>query len=367
MKKVKTALAMLLAMMMLMTGCATTQPTASPSPSAATPSPATAPSTTPTSAEPSPTASEAAPIDMSGVTLRVQYTFPADSNLLGLAGLDNTPYKLELVKYTGSDLALQAIATDNLDLARSSEIPPLYAALTEGGGNFSIVAVEKMYMGKQALIIAPESPIKSVADLKGQKVGYVKSTSAQYFLEVMLEQAGLQWSDIQPTPLSPSDGLAALLGGEISAMALYGNQVTACEQAGGSVLQDATSLLSGNTLWEANNLSLKDPAKCAAIVDYLQRTEKLEAWIRDNHEAYANVMADKYYGMTVPDFIKYLEAGEAVRENHVFITTDEDIAALQSVSDAFLKMGALEKEVKVAPLFTDQLSADIQAALDAVK
>ena len=83
------------------------------------------------------------------MTLRVQYTFAADSKLLDMAGLANTPYKLELISYTSSSLALQAIASDNLDLARSSEIPPLYAALTNGGGNFSFIANEKMYLGYQ--------------------------------------------------------------------------------------------------------------------------------------------------------------------------------------------------------------------------
>lgn len=362
MKKLKIAFAMIMAIMMLLTGCATTAtPTMSPSPSAA-PSEAASASTEATPAE-----SSAAPIDMSGVTLRVQYTFPADSNLFGLAGLDDTPYKLEFYSYTGSNLALQAIATDNLDLARSSDIPPLYAALTEGGGNFNIVAVEKMYLGKQALIIGPESPIKTVADLKGQKVGYVMATSAQFFLAKMLEEAGLAWGDIEAINLSPSDGLAALLGGEIAAMAVFGNQITACEQAGGSVLQWADKILSGNTYWEANIQSLKDPAKAAAIVDYLQRTEKLEAWIRENHQAYAEVMADKYYGMTVPDFIKYIEAGEAVRQNHVFAYVDADIAALQDVSDVLFETKALEKEVDVAPLFNDILSADITAALSAIK
>jgi sulfonate transport system substrate-binding protein len=360
MKKAKIAMAMILALMMVLTGCATTQ-------SATSPSPSVEPSATPTSAEPTADDTSESPVDMSGVTLRVQYTFPADSNLFALAGLDDTPYKLEFYSYTGSNLALQAIATDNLDLARSSDIPPLYAVLAESDSNFSVVAVEKMYLGKQALIIAPESPIESVADLKGQKVGYVMSTSAQYFLAKMLEEAGLAWGEVETINLSPSDGLAALMGGEIAAMAVFGNQITACEQAGGSVLQDATPILSGNTYWEANKLSLKDPAKAAAIVDYLQRTEKLEEWIRTHHQEYADVMADKYYGMTVPDFIKYLEEGEAVRENHVFSYTETDITALQDVADILYATKALEKEIDVATMFSDQLSADIQTALDAIQ
>lgn len=355
----KLTFALVMAITLILTGCATTT---SPAPSASPSATASA------STEPSATPSTAAPIDMSGVTLRVQYTFPADSNLLELAGVGDTPYTLELISYAGgSALALQAIATDNLDLARSSEIPPLYASLAEGGSNFNIVAVEKMYMGRQALIIAPESTIKSIADLKGQKVGYVASSSAQYFLQKMLENAGLSWTDIETINLSPADGVSALLGGDIVAMATFGNTITACEAAGGSVLAVADDILSGNTLWEANSLSLQDPAKCAAIVDYLQRTEKLESWIRSHHQEYAEIMADKYYGMTVPDFITYLEAGEKTRENHVFAFVDTDISALQDVSDTMFKIGALEKQVDVKPMFSDILNADITTALNSIK
>ena len=183
----------------------------------------------------------------------------------------------------------------------------------------------------------------------------------------MLEQAGLTFKDIEVVNLSTADGLSALMGGSISAMATFGNTVTACVQNGGKVLQSADNVLSGNTFWEANNKSLQDPAKCAAMVDYLKRTEQLEAWIRSNHQTYADKMADKYYGMKVPDFIKYLENGEKVRENHVIVYSDADIKALQDVADTFFKIGAIEKQVDVKPLFNNKLSNDLAAALKTLK
>lgn len=361
-KGIRIAFAMIMSSLMLFAGCSSS----SSSPSSSTSSAPAATTASASASAPAASASAEKTVDMSGVTLRVQYTFPADSKLLELAGLSTTPYKLELISYTGSNLALQAIASDNLDLARSSEIPPLYASLTNGGGNFSIIANEKMYLGYQALVVGPDSTIKSVADLKGQKVGYVQQTSSQYFLAKMLSQAGLSWSDVQAVNLSTADGLSALMGGQIAAMAEYGNTVTACVKSGGKILQSADNILSGNTYWEANKKSLQDAAKCAAMVDYLKRTEQLEAWVRTHHQEYADKMADKYYGMTVPDFIKYLEAGEKIRENHVLVYTDADISALQDISDTFSTIGALEKKVDVKPLFDSKLSTDITAALKSI-
>ena len=65
----------------------------------------------------------------------------------------------------------------------------------------------------QELITGPKSKasIHTVADLKGKKVAYVKSTTAQYFLFKMLEKAGLSWNDIEALPMSTSDSLSAVL------------------------------------------------------------------------------------------------------------------------------------------------------------
>ncbi len=66
----------------------------------------------------------------------------------------------------------------------SSQIPPIFASLSNNGGNFKIVAIRKGSTLDQELITGPKSKasIHTVADLKGKKVAYVKSTTAQYFL-----------------------------------------------------------------------------------------------------------------------------------------------------------------------------------------
>lgn len=341
-RTIKSSIAAVAAIALLLTGCSTA---------------GSQPASSATSATTS--ASSSSKLDLSGVTLNVWSNTYA--NVLKAAGVDNFPYKVNLQTYTGGQLALQAMAADQLDLAQTSEIPPLFASLSNGGGNFKIIATVESNNLNQALIIGPNSKIKSVADLKGKKVGYIQATTSQYFLLKMLKEAGLTWKDITPVNLSPSDGLAALLSGSIQAFAVYGNQITADLQQGGKVLESAETILSGNYLYEASATSLKDPKKAAAIADYIGRMEKLNFWIRGHYDEYATLVADKF-GMTKDAFIAYQKKGDAARKAHIRATTDKDLASLQDVADTFNGVGILEKKVAAKSLYSDQLADQITAA-----
>ena len=48
-----------------------------------------------------------------------------------------------------------------------------------------------------AILVQPDSPLKTLADLKGRRVALQKGSSAHYLLVRALEKAGLQWADIR--------------------------------------------------------------------------------------------------------------------------------------------------------------------------
>ena len=65
--------------------------------------------------------------------------------------------------------------------------------------------------------------LKQIANIKGKKVAYVKATTAQYFLTKMSNMKLDLLGDIDAKESSTSDGLTALIGGNIDALASYGN------------------------------------------------------------------------------------------------------------------------------------------------
>jgi sulfonate transport system substrate-binding protein len=310
------------------------------------------------------TATADSDIDLSGVTLRFGATgWELQKALLEAAGLADTEYKVEYSTFQGGNLCLEAMASNQIDLCGSSEIPPVFASLAENGGNFKIVAISNSNTQDQEVVIPKGSAIKTVADLKGKKVGYIKSTTAQYFLYQMLKAAGLSWNDIDAVEITTADGVTALLGGELDAFASYGNSINAAKNNGATTLASAEDILSGNFPFEASVTALADESKKAAIVDYLARIQLAYEWQKSHLDDWAKISADPT-GQTAEQTLETLKKGYAQRDTSIQIITEAAIQSEQSIADTFLEIGLLEKQVDVTNLYDDSLSDDITAAIE---
>ncbi|WP_142978114.1 ABC transporter substrate-binding protein, partial [Klebsiella pneumoniae] len=71
------------------------------------------------------------------------------------------------------------------------------------------------------IVVAENSAIKSVADLKGKRVGLNKGSDVNYLLVAALEKAGLSYKDITPVYLPPADARAAFQRGAIDAWVIW--------------------------------------------------------------------------------------------------------------------------------------------------
>lgn len=313
-----------------------------------------------TSAEASSNPAADAGPDLSQVTLRIGQTGWANQQIgFKEAGLDDTPYKIEFSVFQGGNLQLEAMAGNHLDVAATSEIPPIFASQADRGGNFKVIAVQQANTLQQELVIPKGSPIKTVADLKGKKVAYVSSTTAHYFLLKMLNEAGLEWTDIEPVALPTSDGLSALIGGSVDALASYGNAITSSHQNGATTLASAQNILSGNFPIEASLEAIEDPAKHAAIVDYLKRLKQFNEWIRNNQEKWAGIVATNTK-QPVEQALKTLKEGEAQRPTTILGISEEAIASNQDIADALQSVGLLKDKVDVKSYWSDAFTEELK-------
>jgi sulfonate transport system substrate-binding protein len=298
--------------------------------------------------------------DLSKVTLSVGQTGWANLEIgFKEAGLSDTPYKINFSVFQGGNLQLEAMASNHLDVGSTSEIPPLFAYQAANGGNFNVIAVEQSNTLTQELVIPKGSNIKSVADLKGKKVAYVSSTTAHYFLLKMLKQAGLNWSDIEPVALSTSDGLSALLGGKVDALASYGNAIISAHQNGATLLADAKDILSGSFLIEASLDAIKDPGKHAAIVDFLTRFNKFYAWTRNNQQKWAEITATNTK-QPVEQALSTLKNGEQQRQTKLSADFSKAIASQQDVADALTEVGLIKSKINVSSFWSHAFEEDIK-------
>ena len=306
-------------------------------------------------------AASASGIDLSGVTLHIAAASASNGHgLVQAAGLDDTPYKVDFTVLQGGNLVMEALAAGQIELGTGSQIPPLSASQAANGGNFKIIGVRRMHTLDQELIIPAGSDLTEVAQLKGKTVGYVKNTTAHYFLEKMLEEAGLEWTDIDAVPLTTSDGLSAVLTGEVDALASYGNAIRTAKAKGCTTLRSAADILSGDYYWYATPASIADAATHAALVDWLGRYNEAAEWARQNPEAFAKYYSD-LTGENYDDIAARFPKEEAQTHLSVRPITDETIASEQDIADTFYKLGVFDTPIDVTPLFDHSFDEELSA------
>jgi sulfonate transport system substrate-binding protein len=128
--------------------------------------------------------------------------------------LENRGYNVTWVLSAGSNKANEGLRSKALDVGSTAGS----AALVARANGSPIKAVDLFAGGEwTALVVAKDSPINSVADLKGKKVAVTKGTDPYFFLLQSLATAGLSPSDIEIVNLQHADGKTALERGNVDA------------------------------------------------------------------------------------------------------------------------------------------------------
>jgi sulfonate transport system substrate-binding protein len=300
-----------------------------------------------------PKLANAATPDLSGVSLRVATFKGQDVTILPLAGLSNTPYKVKYHEFNSGQLEAEAMNAGAIDFGGWSEIPLAFAAASQA--RLRTIAVLKGDVNNQVVLVPKNSAIKSIADLKGKRVGYVRATTSHYFLLRMLWDAGLQFSDIQAINLSPTDGAVAFRAGDLDAWAIYGYAINfALADGSARVLRTAKGILSGNYLIGASNAALKNPLRRAAAADYLVRVAKGYQWVEANKQQWCEALSPI---IKVP--LPFVQA-QFFHESQPFHVVPVDAAAIvsaQHVADTLVKAGLIAGQVDVAPYFDTSFSS----------
>ncbi|MBM7652367.1 ABC transporter substrate-binding protein [Neobacillus cucumis] len=302
--------------------------------------------------------------DLSNVTLRVGQTgWGTIQEALKASGLDDTPYKVEYSVFQGGNLILEAMTAGHIDFGITSEIPPLFSALSQNGDHSKVIAIQQSNTLQQELVVAKGSEIKTVADLKGKKVAYVQNTTAHYFLIKMLEEAGLTWNDIRPVQLTTSDGLAALLGGKVDALASYGNAIISAHQNGAKTLASAKDILSGDFQINALTDAISDPRKHAAIVDLLDRINQANKWERENPEKWAKIVATNT-NQPYEQALKTFKEGEEQRPTRVIPLTETKTESQQDIANIFNSVGIINKKIDVNTFWSHEFDKELAKITD---
>lgn len=124
--------------------------------------------------------------------------------------------KVEWVLSVGSNKALEFLSGSSVDFGSSAGAAAL---LARANGN----PVKSIYVYSKpewtALVTLKDSPIQSVADLRGKRIAVTKGTDPYIFLVRALASHGLKVQDVKTVLLQHSDGKVALERGDVDAWA----------------------------------------------------------------------------------------------------------------------------------------------------
>ncbi|MEH1899254.1 MAG: sulfonate ABC transporter substrate-binding protein [Nostoc sp.] len=234
---------------------------------------------------------------------------------------------------------LEALNAGSIDFGYTGESPPIFAQA--GGVPLVYVAYDPWSSRAEAILVPKDSPIKSVAELKGKKIAFVKGSNANYLLLKALEKAGVQYSDIQRVTLTPADARAVFERKNVDAWAIWDPYLAAAEAATGArTLADATGLAPNRGYYLAAKSFVDSKPDALKIV--LEQVKKVSNWAKNNHSEVAKFLSPAL-GIDVP----VLEIAEKRRDYDVLPLTEEVITKQQEVADTFYKIKLLPKEIKV--------------------
>lgn len=122
--------------------------------------------------------------------------------------------KPSYIPFTSGPLAIQALGTNNVDVAYIGS----GALWLPASGKAEIWAVNSI---SNADRIIAQPGFKKLADLKGKKVAIPVGTSGDQLFSLALEKEGLTRADFQITPMDPPTIVAAFAAGQIDGAALW--------------------------------------------------------------------------------------------------------------------------------------------------
>jgi sulfonate transport system substrate-binding protein len=242
------------------------------------------------------------------------------------------------LEFSSGPPMMEAMNVGSLDYGAVGDSPPIFA---QSAGAAIVYAAGQPISNGQGILVQGNSPIRTIADLKGKRVGFTKGSSAHNVIVQTLEKAGLSYADITPVYLTPPDAGPAFANGSIDAWSIWDPYFAIGEtKQNGRILVDASEVTKTNSFYIANRDFAKSHGPVLQqIIDVTSSTAK---WA----ESHRDEVAKSLSAITgIPLDIQTVAANRS--SFAVGPITDDIVATQQGVADRFFKLGLIPKPVVV--------------------
>ena len=245
---------------------------------------------------------------------------------------------------------LEALNAGAIDFGSAGEAPPIFAQAASP--ELRYVATEPPAPRGEAILVPKDSPIRSVAELRGKTIALNKGSNVHYLLVRALEQAGVPYDAVKLAFLAPADANAAFVRGSVDAWVIWDPFQAAAERATGArVLVDGQGVdgrgvngqaLAPNRQFYLSRRGFTD-ASPEIVSAVLKAIGEVDAWAEGHAEAVAAELAPS---VGIPAPVLSVALG---RLSYGVAPLDATaIADQQKVADAFHGLGLLPKPIRVA-------------------
>ncbi|PHM33414.1 sulfonate ABC transporter substrate-binding protein [Xenorhabdus innexi] len=197
--------------------------------------------------------------------------------------------KIRWVEFPAGPQMLEGLNIGSIDLASTGDVPPVFAQAAKA--DLVYLAHSPAHPKTEAIVVAKDSAIKSIQDLKGKRVALNKGSDVHYLLVAALEKAGLSYKDIKPVYLPPADARAAFQRGVIDAWAIWDPFLSEVEtNTGARQISNGEGLVPHYTFYLASRKFVDNYPQAAEKV--VQELVTLSDWANQHPDETATILAD---------------------------------------------------------------------------
>jgi sulfonate transport system substrate-binding protein len=252
--------------------------------------------------------------------------------------LDGAPYKVEWSEFAAAAPLLEALGANAVDVGLAGDAP-FFFAYANGAKIHAVQAGKASSDGAEvAILVGPNSPLHSAADLRGKRIATGRGSIGHYLLLRVLEQAGIPVSDVTVVFLGPADAKAAFASGAVDAWSTWAVYIPLVTQRGqGRVLVDGHGLLSGYGFSAASDAAIS--GKRAILADFLRRQTVAYRWALAHPAQFSQAFAHETgVDPDIADTFVRLDSFVPVPIDAAMVAEEQDVLRRFVAADAIGKL-----------------------------
>ena len=258
-------------------------------------------------------------------------------------GLEGLGYDIQWSEFPAAAPLAEALNAAAVDSGPIGDAPLIFALAA--GTRVKAIGANRSDSYGTAVLVRPDSTLKTAADLKGKSVATNRGSIGHYVTLKAITSAGLKPEDVNLRFLAPADAKLALTQGSVDAWATWEPYTALAEVSKHArVLVSGRGLLPGLSYRAATDSAIA--AKRPVLQDFLQRVVKAQLWSYRNVDAYSAALA-RIIGIP-PEAAKL----QFERRQQKWVAIDAQVIAdQQGTADFYRQVGLIKQPLDVKGTF----------------